>query len=72
MLIDLPTVGDIILSPHDKVMGNEGNDKYDLLVCDGVSINVGTHPLLFAIRTTAPNIADLDPRVPYKIVGDLT
>ena len=74
MSIDLPTIGDIVMSPHDKVLTDAGANKYDLLLCDGSTISAVTYPLLTAEPggTTLPNIPSLDARIPYKIVGDLT
>lgn len=45
--IDLPTIGDIIMSPHSKVLDASGNDKYNLLACDGSAVDEGLHPVLY-------------------------
>jgi hypothetical protein len=49
MLLDFPVTGDIVISPNSKVKDEKGNDKYDLLECDGGVVDEGLHPVLFNI-----------------------
>jgi hypothetical protein len=52
MLLDFPVIGDIVISPNSKVKDEKGNDKYDLLECDGSVVDEGLHPVLSG---TLPN-----------------
>lgn len=47
--LNFPTIGDIVRSPHSKVKNSAGNDKYDLLECDGSAIDEDLYPILYNI-----------------------
>jgi hypothetical protein len=46
--INIPVVGDILLTPHTKVLDAKGRNKFDLLLCDGSEIDEDVYPLLTA------------------------
>lgn len=52
--VEFPTIGDIILSQHSKVKDGKGNDRYDLLECDGSEFVKSSYTRLSTI--IVPNV----------------
>lgn len=47
MTAEIPKIGDLVISPHDKAKSETGEDRFNLLVCNGENISVSSgYPLL--------------------------
>lgn len=44
--VNMPVIGDVILSPHEKFNDGANTSKYDQLVCDGSELDVEKYPIL--------------------------
>jgi hypothetical protein len=79
MLLDFPVIGDIVISPNSKVKDEKGNDKYDLLECDGSVVDEGLHPVLssglgvngeFSYTSSIVNLSGIDSTNVLGLVGN--
>jgi hypothetical protein len=71
--INHPSIGDHLLTAHNYVYDQNKDPKFSLLKLDGGTFDETLYPLLF--EKLGSNVLESrssgDPRVSYKIVGDL-
>ena len=74
-------IGTVVMSPHSKLLDRFGGAKFDQVSCSqgpDVHLDIHKYPKLAdKLRegdspVLIPYIPALDPRIPYRIVADLT